>query len=455
MVTDGLPIGRRERGIDNDILAGADFLSVFIETSLRRAYSETTTPSPTTPLALDEENAQTIPYTYIRTPRGTSPFAQPTENQFELYQTTLNSDNKKDNGDSSEIVAIHVSSSVDRTIDNSQSVRKNAISDSITESPTTELLDQIFLAAQEHPSIVAKSSKSELSVEESEPITRNSDLDSLEIGYPAKVEEIPSPVRRSFNPSTFLNSDLPKGSKQPLHQTFIYHDSPGDPSRARSVSYSTVIQHPNIQSDIMPNPQQHERRERNYNGAQNSPINSFEANNEKNKTSATFQGDVTDLKSSSSVPLISTPKSWPSSEENYEVSAKSSATTERNWEIQQKPYSHSPPIPKVYGRSEQNYEVDEAVSVDTNGRVHGLQPSLAPTSAKNSSKDDNQKFGYVVEGRNFRKYRVEERTADGFIVGEYGVVSHDDGSLRGVRYTADGTINPRLIYDALMKFLSL
>lgn len=65
------------------------------------------------------------------------------------------------------------------------------------------------------------------------------------------------------------------------------------------------------------------------------------------------------------------------------------------------------------------------------------------------------KVGYVVEGRNYRKYRVEERTPDGFIVGEYGVLSHDDGSLRGVRYTADGTINPRLIYDALMKFLAL
>ncbi|XP_034245085.1 MAGE-like protein 2 [Thrips palmi] len=63
--------------------------------------------------------------------------------------------------------------------------------------------------------------------------------------------------------------------------------------------------------------------------------------------------------------------------------------------------------------------------------------------------------GYVVEGRNYRKYRVEEKTPDGFIVGEYGVVSHQDGSLRGVRYTADSTINPRLIYDALVKFLSL
>lgn len=91
----------------------------------------------------------------------------------------------------------------------------------------------------------------------------------------------------------------------------------------------------------------------------------------------------------------------------------------------------------------------------TNGRAHGVQ-TPTPTPGNTPGEDaDKNKFGYVVEGRNFRKYRVEERTADGFIVGEYGVVSHDDGSLRGVRYTADSTINPRLIYDTLVKFLSL
>lgn len=110
---------------------------------------------------------------------------------------------------------------------------------------------------------------------------------------------------------------------------------------------------------------------------------------------------------------------------------------------------------QVYSQPEQNYEVDEAVSVMTNGRAHGVQ-TPTPTPGKPSKEEaDQNKFGYVVEGRNFRKYRVEERTADGFIVGEYGVVSHDDGSLRGVRYTADSTINPRLIYDTLVKFLSL
>ncbi|XP_014468522.1 PREDICTED: uncharacterized protein LOC106741251 [Dinoponera quadriceps] len=101
---------------------------------------------------------------------------------------------------------------------------------------------------------------------------------------------------------------------------------------------------------------------------------------------------------------------------------------------------------------EQNYEIDESVSVGSNGNVHGPVVTEIPST---SETEDSHKVGYVVEGRNFRKYRVEERTPDGFIVGEYGVVSHDDGSLRGVRYTADGTIDPQLIYDALKKFLSL
>ncbi|PNF40133.1 hypothetical protein B7P43_G09993, partial [Cryptotermes secundus] len=135
---------------------------------------------------------------------------------------------------------------------------------------------------------------------------------------------------------------------------------------------------------------------------------------------------------------------------------------EKNYEIAEQ--NHGSPE-KIYATPEKNYEVEEAVSVMTHGRAHGVQLPVvtAPEDSTvgdfnaqhEQSQDPNSKFGYVVEGRNFRKYQVEERTPDGFIVGEYGVVSHDDGSLRGVRYTADGTINPRLIYDALVKFLSL
>lgn len=74
---------------------------------------------------------------------------------------------------------------------------------------------------------------------------------------------------------------------------------------------------------------------------------------------------------------------------------------------------------------EQNYEVDESVSLMTNGRAHGVQSTTSRVNpheekSANLPTDDNEqdaKFGYVVEGRNFRKYRVEEKTADGFIVG--------------------------------------
>lgn len=78
---------------------------------------------------------------------------------------------------------------------------------------------------------------------------------------------------------------------------------------------------------------------------------------------------------------------------------------------------------------EQNYEVDESVSLITNGRAHGVQSTTAraiphvdesnanlPSNIPHDQEQD-AKFGYVVEGRNFRKYRVEEKTADGFIVG--------------------------------------
>nr|CAH7722355.1 unnamed protein product [Callosobruchus chinensis] len=122
-------------------------------------------------------------------------------------------------------------------------------------------------------------------------------------------------------------------------------------------------------------------------------------------------------------------------------------------------YRNEKQLPRVYARPEQNYEVEERISLVTNGRAHGVHqhPTSTPKEEHYNAKklDDNQKVGYVVEGRNYKKYRVEERTSDGFIVGEYGVVSHNDGSLRGVRYTADGTINPKVISEALMKFLSL
>uniref|UniRef100_A0A182PG98 Uncharacterized protein n=1 Tax=Anopheles epiroticus TaxID=199890 RepID=A0A182PG98_9DIPT len=109
-----------------------------------------------------------------------------------------------------------------------------------------------------------------------------------------------------------------------------------------------------------------------------------------------------------------------------------------------------PKQPQAHGPERPATGEDEFVGQPPAGpvAVQTLAPVLGGTG-------DDSKVGYVVEGRNYRKYRVEEKTPDGFIVGEYGVLSHNDGNLRGVRYTADSDINPRLIYDALLKFLSL
>ncbi|XP_045128441.1 proteoglycan 4-like [Portunus trituberculatus] len=67
----------------------------------------------------------------------------------------------------------------------------------------------------------------------------------------------------------------------------------------------------------------------------------------------------------------------------------------------------------------------------------------------------NSTVGYVVESHNVRRFRHEERTPEGLIIGEYGEVDHQTGDVNGVRYVADSTADPRLIYDSLMTFLQL
>jgi hypothetical protein len=95
-------------------------------------------------------------------------------------------------------------------------------------------------------------------------------------------------------------------------------------------------------------------------------------------------------------------------------------------------FIHQKPKPMNYQTTampEQNYEVDESVSLMTNGRAHGVQSTTPKINVQQvtemienppsheSANEQDAKFGYVVEGRNFRKYRVEEKTPDGFIVG--------------------------------------
>lgn len=103
--------------------------------------------------------------------------------------------------------------------------------------------------------------------------------------------------------------------------------------------------------------------------------------------------------------------------------------------IQKSPQQHQQPasIRSGYYQStpmpEQNYEIDESVSLMTNGRAHGVQSTtqkpplqiekiLQPSiHAQLNIDGQDAKFGVVFEGRDFRKYKVEEKTADGFIVG--------------------------------------
>ncbi|EDW39237.1 GL13520 [Drosophila persimilis] len=105
------------------------------------------------------------------------------------------------------------------------------------------------------------------------------------------------------------------------------------------------------------------------------------------------------------------------------------------------------------GQDDDGGEVGDESGEDADGNAdRGREGAGAGAGAGNEEED---KVAYVVEGRNYRKYRVEEKTDDGFIVGEYGVVDHNDGNLWGVRYTADSTINRSLIQKALLAFLKL
>lgn len=115
---------------------------------------------------------------------------------------------------------------------------------------------------------------------------------------------------------------------------------------------------------------------------------------------------------------------------------------------------HEPPKKQLHKPTPDPTEIIDPY-VEKQGAGNGDSATVVQTLAPAAGSPEDSKVGYVVDGRNYRKYRVEEKTPDGFIVGEYGVLSHNDGNLRGVRYTADSDINPRLIYDALLKFLSL
>ncbi|KAI4458025.1 thada/death receptor interacting protein [Holotrichia oblita] len=284
-------------------------------------------------------------------------------------------------------------------------------------------------------SFVAEANRQEFGIEESEPIIKNTDTSIIE-ELPANVQAIPVIKKLSdFEKTSSLLKELSKEKLKdklpPFHHTVIYHDSRNEKMAPRSLSYSTVIQ--TVPEGISV---------KNW----KNPSNPEE---EKPTQNSMFEYNSKDYD-------LSLEKSQEESKwENLETSTKEHIEpTEINWGMQQRSYIVKQNMAGTYSNPEENYEVDEAVSVQTNGKIHGIQPSQT-TGEEIQKPTAKSKNGYVIEGRKERRYRVEERTSDGFIVGEFGIVNRDDGLLRGVRYTAEETINPKIIYDTLMKFLSL
>lgn len=437
-VSEGLPLNWRELSYQDDIIAGAEFLSIFLRSRLQEAQitvdDRQHSLSTTLETILDSDNdlIESPERELMRHSRSTSfltaPISQPltvtpplTEQQFSTISTTAPVDLSSEHTKSSSLIT----ASTDRTTNTQTSLG------------TTEIYNAIV--SEERPGLFAEANKSDFSVEEGEPIARTTNI----------AQEYPSTEATSNTNPSSLYSTAPRAVSQ---QNFVYHNYPDNSDRGRSVSYSSVIQE-------LP---------------QQTVLNSWNVEKPRDgdyKTYNTFTKDV----ESGTTATINVNNGQTSSGTTVEdqdnmmvVPSKNTENTQPvNWQLQTNSYSSSRPtsrVPVVYGKPEQNYEVDESVSIMTNGRTHGVQttktqdtgiPPLTGQKPDDNTDPNGQKVGYVVEGRNFRKYRVEEKTSDGFIVGEYGVVSHNDGSLRGVRYTADSTINPRVIYDALMKFLSL
>ncbi|KAK9887257.1 hypothetical protein WA026_021108 [Henosepilachna vigintioctopunctata] len=488
LTSEALPIMRQERSVNEGPLHGSDFLSVFIDSAYpKKGKSPTEAPKRT-----QTSTEHRVLRSTLHFPSFSENFRrnQPTVgNLFEFKRSSqISSENLKSDG---VVLAVRVSSSVGKSLINKNRQQqnfeqnKNDIEESTTntiqwsstdkmqtseslqnnkdftvlgessheprssvtnndKNHIADIVDQFSVASEDHPSVIAESNTSEFNIEEKDPITTNSDLGASQSTYGDGY--VPSRLPDFNPPAELLRNGQSQTKIHPYQQTVIFHNTAGN-NQARSVSYSTVAQGiSNIGNKNWDEtkPKIHERQERNFDGSKTSGlINNF-GNNPK-------PHDTIHQSSSSFGATERSDTLW---NVNPSTTARTPKSDGNDWESPEKSYGVQPSPKTLYSaQPEQNYEVDESVSVVTNGRVHGIQPK--EPDPKINKKDDNQKVGYVVEGRNYRKYRVEERTSDGFIVGEYGVVSHDDGSLRGVRYTADGTINPRLIYDALMKFLSL
>lgn len=461
-VSEGLPLNWRELSYQDDIIAGEEFLSIFLRSRLQEAQMavEDRQLSLTTTLEtiLDSDNdlIEHPSKELFRQSRSTSfltaPVSQPltaTPQQFSTVSTTPLQE-MHDGNQSSEN-----SSSKSSSIITASTNEDRSINTEVAPLSTTEVYGAVV--SEERPSIFAEANKSDFSVEEGEPIARTTNV----------AQEYPS---------TEATSDLlyANAAQSVNQQNFVYHNYPENSERSRSVSFSSVIQEL-PQQTVLSSWNIEKPLDGDYKAVTYHSTPKGNNYNTETGASAVLNLNNTHQSASGTTNIYYNEKPSVADENNLMVPMKnnednvgqqnSAPPMETTWPV----YSSARPTsrgPVVYGKPEQNYEVDEAVSIMTNGRTHGVQtiktqdvnpaiPPLTDQKPENNADPNGQKVGYVVEGRNFRKYRVEEKTSDGFIVGEYGVVSHNDGSLRGVRYTADSTINPRVIYDALMKFLSL
>ncbi|KAG7174969.1 hypothetical protein Hamer_G015174 [Homarus americanus] len=111
--------------------------------------------------------------------------------------------------------------------------------------------------------------------------------------------------------------------------------------------------------------------------------------------------------------------------------------------------------PQGYGRGAKLPSQNKTAINTTATQDNGTGLTFVDATVVEGGADANSTVGYVVEEPNVRRSRLEEKTPDGFIIGEYRVVDHSTGDVNGVRYTADGTADPHLIYETLMKFLEL
>ncbi|XP_064489488.1 uncharacterized protein LOC135401172 [Ornithodoros turicata] len=90
---------------------------------------------------------------------------------------------------------------------------------------------------------------------------------------------------------------------------------------------------------------------------------------------------------------------------------------------------------------------------DNSTSTYHLLHQFMDYNATSSTDESGYKLGYSVDDGKLKRFRYEERTPEGAIVGEFGY--HKNGVIRGVRYAAEPGVHPKVVYEALVKFFSL